>query len=743
MDLFITPETKFEKTAAQTALPEDPNAWPHEVLQELYKQAPYISDFSPHVEMEKVDGERGYGLGHIEIGNQTEMPQGTSPEQQAAAGVRVVRVPVIIKDGMLEPFDLLVTDDSKVQPLTEPRLRAAIFRPQAFDVTSRTPGDQSMVGQLYPPFRQSYGFGGGVGVNVGMGKEGSALEDFLMEKDASFQSEAAQFTSTEYLHAKEGMKQGRYGKKVASGDARLGMLDEFISKHASAAPEMVKKGSVLAAVAPTISASDRHSFQLQMVDRDTQMLLHKNAASIAPSLSTIFETPQMPKMASIAASIVGHLSPPVVQVRRADEGYRVKTAHPACWGPESRFLTRSEAVQEFGEKVVLAADLNGAVTMADEEGMVDEGAEESELDSDMQSAGPITEPGLYKVQAGDGQEAIGYAFPNLIGPEGRELPLTLFTNGTQAAVQTDLVGIPVEGEGVELPSADSVTKNGFFACETPEGLKATVPFTIQGSVGGMEGEPGSFAATAFSGEDVQLSVQPNIETVIASEEGLLIPEHWTWVPLDQAGEIVLASSEEDMPKEGSMQRSLATVELRGSGTGTWSVSGPSVDKLAHAEREMLGVDDAMLLLAGLGVKSDYGVRKLAQASSGMEPVRVRVGRSVKLASDQVRAAYLEAAEVLESMPYLKQDHLLKEAATISDPMAVDSVLSLGFINPENIMTFVSYMPVLEDAQLKLCDILMASRLGALIETPDGAIERCVRSMESVLEGLKALAFRTN
>jgi len=181
--LFLTPSVEFEKTSAQTQLSEDPNAWPHELLQELYKQAPYVADFAPHVVMEKVDGEKGYGLGHVDIGNQTEVQTAVTPSAAQAAGLRHVRVPVVIKDGMLCPFDLLVTEDSKVLPLTEVRLRAAIFRPQAFDVTSRTPGDQSMIGQLYPPYRQSYGFGGGGGLttNMGMGKEGSALESFLLE----------------------------------------------------------------------------------------------------------------------------------------------------------------------------------------------------------------------------------------------------------------------------------------------------------------------------------------------------------------------------------------------------------------------------------------------------------------------------------------------------------------------------------------------------------------------------------
>ena len=123
-------------------------------------------------------------------------------------------------------------------------------------------------------------------------------------------------------------------------------------------------------------------------------------------------------------------------------------------------------------------------------------------------------------------------------------------------------------------------------------------------------------------------------------------------------------------------------------------------------------------------------------------MRVRVGREIKLASDERVASVARARAVLADFPIARQQ-LFKEAATIGDPTAVDTVLSLGFLNPENLNTFISYLPVIEDAQAKMCDVLLASRLGTLIDTPEGAIERAVRSTEAVLEGLKALAFQNN
>lgn len=803
--LFLEPAVEFAKTAAQTQLPEDPNAWPHEILQELYKQAPYVADFSPHVVMEKVDGEKGFGLGHVEVGNQTEIQSGSTQTQMSAAGVRSVRVPVVIKDGMLAPFDLLVSADSKVLPLTETRLRAAIFRPQAFDVTSRTPGDMSMIGQLYPPYRQSYGFGGsGVAMNVGMGKEGSALEHYLEKtaetahcgecgegtkagctcdcskcegaktKTASFESDTEFFRSEAYLHGAEGAKHQRFGKKMACAEYTPGMLQDFIEKNAAAKglptvaktvakntssakhlavkagvratnllKKMKKTGSVLEAILPTINESDLLHFKREVSDSGMQPLLFKNASAVLPAVTLLMMRPERAKFAAHFGSLV---QPTVTQLRRIEDGYRLKTASSHFWQPVDEVIDRGEAVRRLGEKIVLAADLSGAATMSDQEGATEgmEG-ETSDAGEAMSHAAPITTPGTYHVQTPDGQDATGYVVPNLYDIDGSLVPLALFLNGTQASVQSDIVGAPAEGEQPDLPAGGGTPHGkGVFATEGPEGIEATVPLTISASMAGIEeGEPTSYRAESFSGEDVTVSLQPHLQTVMGTPDGkMLIPEHWQWIPLGEADEIALESQEDGLGKAASLRRQYASVDLVSGGGGTFSLRGPLTEKLAHDEREMLGIDDTMFLLAAYGVNQDYGVRKMAQALQGLAPVRVRVGRDIKLASDQMAEATAEAQQKLADMPHLRQ-WCVKEALSLGDPQSVDTVLSLGFLNPENLTTFIGYLPVLEDAQAKLCDILLASRLGSLIDTPEGAIERAVRSTEAVLEGLKALAFQNN
>ena len=773
MELFLRPQDTFEKTAG-TRMPEDPNAWPQEILQQIFKEVPYMSDFSPHVVMDKVDGEKGYAFGHVTVMNQSETQRGATPGEHQAAGLRQVRIPIVIRDGLMSPLDILITDDSKVLPLTESRLRAAIFRPQAFDVTAETPGDQSMIGQLYPPYRQNHGgFGGTGGVTMGMGsgimgKEGSAFEAYL----------SAETKTANVLRNIMGKGKGLVGAAVDDQGERAGKafirgatketgeaVGEAISKHKGkllagagtatvgkyqydkmrdnrvgqgVGEQLRKQGSILEAVASTLNVSDIASFKDAVRDPNIRLAYEKNAAANIKPVTIILGHGEhqsgVPKLASVMHRL---LRPDVVQVSRVMDGYAVKTANRECWAPHTEVISRGAALKKFGSRVVLATDTSGAVTMA-------EGATEGEPqtpDSDMLNAGPATEFGLYKVLTETGQEITGYIIPNLLDIDGTVSPISLFTNGAQAAIQSDVVGTLVGSDPSGIPTSGTPSGYGAFFSGGPVGVEATIPLKLAGSYEPAPGEPSVFQAETYDGRPVEVSVQPNVQTVVATGDGrMLVPEHWQWLPLDQAEAVVLKSSEGDVPaeKEAAARSMYTTVDII-SGGEEFTIRGLPVEKLASAERDFLDVDAAMFLLAGLGVEQGYGIKKLSQALTGTEPVRVNIGQHIKLAEEQAKEARASAQEMLERMPHLRQS-LFKEAAFISDPEAVDTVLSLNFINPENIHTFISYLPKIDETQERLCNLLFASRLG-LSDVPETALQTAVRGTEEVLEGLKTMTFQ--
>jgi hypothetical protein len=718
MSLFHEPKHVFEKIAAETTLPEDPNQWQNEVLQEVYKQVPYLADFNLEVVMETVEGERGYGLGHVEVVSKSEAPMTAPQEQQDAAGIRKARIPVIIKDGKLMPFDVVITDDAKAMPLTESRMRQAMFRPHAFDVTSKTPGDQSMIGQLYPPFRQNGGFGGGgTAMSGGMGGKTAA-------KHASLEG---------YLESLADEHMKKQAAAPAAADVKATKVTELENKAKEEKDSCgMKMGSILEAVLPTANISDLQSFKESLLEPATKLAYAGNAATYdALELLGSVDPTSVEKRAS---ALLRHVKPSVMQVQKLASGYALKTASHRMWEPLIEYVDRGELVRRVGVKIALAADTAGAVTVGADEGVAEEPGEAPV------AAGPISAPGMYSVKSTAGEDLTGVVIPNLVDVDGSPLPISLFMDGQHAAVQSDISGIPVgDYSPPATVPAEQATGHGCFYSEYGGIPCATLPLQLGATLAASaEGEAPKFDGETFDGRPVQVSVQPYAQQIVNVDGLMIVPQGWMWMPLDSAAEIDLAETAAEVSKEASLQAKLASVEVSAGGPDSFSVRGISVDKLAMDDRQFMNQDDCLFLLVGLGANSTYAQSKMASAVF-QGPQQVRVGHRLKTAAEARGESYVNAEQFLNSMPTFRH-RMWKEAAAITDPIAVDSVLSLGFINPENLATYIGYLPTLDEAQRRLCELLIGARLG-MRELSEGAIERAIRALEDVIEGLKVLAFQ--
>lgn len=664
--LFIEAAITFERktAAAEVALPEDPNAWGPELIQELYKQVPYVADFDPEPVMTQTDGQRAFGFGYVLVSNKTELPPEAPKQTLEAAGVKRVRIPIVIKDGKLQPFDLLITEDGKTLPLTEMRLREALFRPQTFDMTSRTPGDTSLMSQLYPPFRQNFGGAAGMSVQADMGKTGSAV-------------------------------------------------------------------SPLGAALESVTATDYNAFLQALADERIQAAFAKNAHAAAGAF-TLFAKATPVDLEKRASVFMHMLTPSVAQIVKDVDGYVVKTASHHMWAPVVQRIDRGGLITRFGDKVALAADLNGGVTIAND-------AAEPEA----QDQGPppelIKDFGVYRVQDETGRDLLGYVFPNLLDLDGTKLPMALFTNGSQSAVQGEIVGVKV---GDAPPFQEGRPKGTGVFCTMDEGeAEATLPLTVHNAFTNMsEGTEVTLMAETMDGRAIEIRQQPNLEKMMIVDDTLLVPAHYRWLSLEGSESVVLASEPETIGKAAHAMAMAETVVIRGAGN-SFSLDGLPVDKIAAEERHFVDADAALFLLAGLGVDLEHAQRKIAFASTGAAPVEVRTHRAIETATDQALGAMKIASEQLQHLPDLRRD-LVKEAAVIPDPVAVDTVLSLGFINPENIASMIRSLPKIEEGQRRMCELLLAARLG-IKEIPIYAIERAVHATEEVIEGLKVLAFQKN
>ena len=371
-----------------------------------------------------------------------------------------------------------------------------------------------------------------------------------------------------------------------------------------------------------------------------------------------------------------------------------------------------------------------------------EGAAAGEAEDQVEQDEPtlISQFGIYKVQDEQGRHLIGYVFPNLIDLDGTALPIALFTNGSQKAVQGEIAGINVGG-GASLFEGKPSGSGVFYHILDNGRAQATVPMTINSSIAAESQADVVLSGETFDGRPVQISIQPNIDQPTPSEDGhLLIPEWWCWLPLDKAEDTTLIGNPEEFNKEAQLTRALSSVTVRSDGE-SFSFAGLPIDKLAAEERDFLSLDDSLFLLGVLGTDLDYAMKKLGEAAAFSRPIDIRVGRYIKTARDSMHASIEKSAGVLASLPIARlRADLVKEAAVIPDPVAVDTVLSLGFLNPENLGAFVGYMPLIDQAQKKMCELLLAARLG-LREIPVPALERAVRTTEEALEGLRILGFQ--
>lgn len=484
-----------------------------------------------------------------------------------------------------------------------------------------------------------------------------------------------------------------------------------------------KAASVLSSILPTINESDFLSFAKACEPEEVKIALLRNT----PAAEAVGKLAEWTPSSTIDIGRVAQQN--VCQVSKLDDGmYKVKYASSRYWEPRTVIMDRGSLYSAVGD-AALQVDLHGSITMVKGAQVVGDGPEADKPE-------PIEDFGMYKVQTTDGQKVVGFAIPNLIDLDGTSLPVILFTNGSASAVQGDMVGVRSGGEP-NLPDGPEQGHGAFVHIRDNGKAEATVPIEIKA---GLQDEKGQgWLAEDFNGQPVTIRKQPNLQMPVKVDDVVLLPESFRWMPLG-GDSLELVDGVDAFDKQAEAVRHMLSVEVRG-GSGAFSLDGPPVDKLAADERHFLDYDGAAFLLGGLGVDPSYAMKKLSEANFCGRPVRVRIGRSIKTAAARKHEAVKTAAtRQSNQLWFYNRAHLVKEASVIPDPTAVDTVLSLGFLNPENITVFINALPDIEHAQSRLCELLLGARLG-LKEVPEGALEKAVQATEDVLEGLRVLAFQ--
>jgi hypothetical protein len=379
MDLFLQkPSLKFEKTAAVT-LDEDPEAWPRQILVELFRTLPEASDYTPRVAMMKVDEEQGYGYGVIIVENSTDSALSVA---RPGANARRVVIPIVIKNHELSPLDILMTRSGKMAPLNAVRLREALFRPETFEMITDDWGDTNLYNMFYPPGRSDNDFGAGISQGMGGGTQGAVT-----------------------------MIQGP-GMKLSAADYPM-----------------------LSAVAPTLLRPDLTGLA-KIAEKEPAILEGVNPVMThALLLLSAAEKTATHRSDEVFNTALSAASADVVQCGYADGSYWVKAAsRSALHDTAPVLMSRARFLKFAGDDVTRRVDTEGTVTVAG-------GA--MKIDTDSSKWVRVDTPGIYKVKTVHGKEMTGWVLPNLVDLDGSRVPMAVFTNGAAAVVQGQIAGARV------------------------------------------------------------------------------------------------------------------------------------------------------------------------------------------------------------------------------------------------------------------------------------------------------------
>lgn len=753
----------FEKIAAPIKLSDNPDNWQKEVASEIFKQVPFLSDYAVNVIIEKANPERGYAFGSIEVTNISDAPEASQKQ------LPKIIIPLIVKDRMLLPLDIAM-DGKDVFPLSERRLREHLFRTDSLELSTRKPQDQGLVDQLYPPLRTNYGYGNAVATGVGTGGFGkfaahkllsrfgpnSAWKKHLFAKKASLLE--AILPTIHAADADEFVSVFNRDPSIslAATQNEAFMKAAFAIAGAEYTPVEKTAEALVASIKPTV-------VQVQKLASGNFKVKWANAGAFAPQEGIVSPdqaagmtgTDRVVRMNPGEAITVSTdvakkttLEDEKLEQVREFGCYRVQNAETGepmvGWiMPVMDFEMQTLPLYLFtdGMSYSVQDEIAGSRVLGNLEdflAVISGQAGQPKMEApapeqpatppppDAAPAGGMPKMGsirmmLMKMAADAGMQPGGAADPSQGAPEGK------------------VDGGPAPTAGMEPPMAEveadpTPQGDGVFISLANERALSLPPVTIRATTTAQEGSV-SYQAEDMWGEPVTLHMAPGAQAVMELGEGAFaIPDSFKWVPLGNTCHLVKSPLE--MSKVAEARAMPTIITLRTTGEGEFHLDGAPVDLLRRSEHEFLKAAETEFLLVAMGMNPFEVKEKLAQ---------VRMDGLVKIAGLNTlmplsilhKEMVKKAAVALGNFPYELRKNLIKEAAALEDGETVDNILSMGFINPENISTFANYLPVLDETAAKLAEMLVASRLGLNL-IPEGAVERAMKALDEVIEGLRML-----
>lgn len=484
-------------------------------------------------------------------------------------------------------------------------------------------------------------------------------------------------------------------------------------------------GSVLIDAAPFEKTAFRRLVE-ELNNAVCRESLIKNACfrSVVRKLSKM-EPSEEEKLSSLAVAI----PPTVTQVmRKSGAVYLVKRANGEAYEPVEEELDRGEALHQLGEDTVRSVDESGMTTVTTSPTVRKDLIEEK--------IEPIKNFGIYRLKTrGDGREISGWVFPRVVDLDGTTLPMAVFLNGSENAVQKGFAGVRAGSASGVISAKPSGT--GIFYRTTGDDAIALIPVIVDTTSQSPDGLS-DYDVRTIMGQKAVLHSTPGVVGIEEVEENeYIIPGDMKFAPLPPEQTVELVEEPEEFAKFAKMRRSSLTV--RYDYGDQYTLSGCGLDKIADAEHVRVGPEQAVFLMATVGMDPAFAITKLAKVRETQVTTIPNLRPITTLAEKRaINIAKLARSGFPEFIKRLPQPvWLVKEAAVLGDAGSVDKILSLGFINPHNISIFLSYIPDFERTISKICELLFTSRIGD-DEDMERASERAMHGLESVLTSLRLI-----
>lgn len=344
--------------------------------------------------------------------------------------------------------------------------------------------------------------------------------------------------------------------------------------------------------------------------------------------------------------------------------------------------------------------------------------------------------GPYMVRGKTGLFYKGLVIPTVIDFDKNPVNLKLFLSPGYSTIQGEIAGVPLDKQSIKLDvQQPKIGQTGTFIFAPEKGaVLATVPITIT-AMGRVEGKI-FIKATGLMGEPIQLyiSSEMDIQDIIPFKKGWLLPGRMKWSPME------VFENVSNSPEMYSLKH--ASVELKRNAVLSYLQDGKfmlkGLDKYANEMRwdpTNLSITKTAFILSALGLRGS----KLAHAVKHAKitgPVGISGLNLIPVGSEK-KASLKTKKDMREKLAQKIRCDMIKEASYVESAQTVDALLSLNFVNADNIQKFVGKIPHFKATLSHLVQCLIASRLGVK-EIPEQQTSSAIHKLIDVIRGLETL-----